>query len=70
VPASPPYVVLDAVTLTVGGWYRLMGLAAPGRVGAGVVEFRLPSSVPSGAKLDVQVAVNGVESNVAALPVE
>ena len=64
--------VLDTVTLTVGGAAVVPAsvCAAPGRVGIDVVQFRLPSGVPSGANAAVAVAVNGVESNVAALPVE
>jgi uncharacterized protein (TIGR03437 family) len=72
VPANPPYVVLDAVTVSVGSASVAPenAFAAPERVGIDIVQFRLPSDAPSAANVSLQVRVNGVGSNSVVLPVK
>jgi len=72
VPATPPYLVVDPVsaqvgtsTLTVESAYAL-----PGSIGVDAVQFRLDSTVPSGANASFQLMVNGVNSNTLLLPVQ
>ena len=71
VPASPPYVVLDPVSVQVGTGVLAAenAFAAPGQVGLDLVQFRLDSSTPSGIATIV-VKVNGVASNTLNLPVQ
>jgi len=72
VPATPPYPVVDPVsaqvgtsTLTVESAYAL-----PGSIGVDAVQFRLDSTVPSGANASFLLVVNGVNSNTLLLPVQ
>jgi uncharacterized protein (TIGR03437 family) len=72
VPATPPYRILDAVTLQVGTAVVTpeSAFAAPGQIGVDAVQFRLDSGVPSGAAIPLYVIVNGVNSNSLALPIQ
>jgi uncharacterized protein (TIGR03437 family) len=72
VPATPPYVVLDPVTIQVGPsvFTPDNAFAAPGQVGLDVVQFRLDSSVPSGAPAALNLNINGVVSNTLPLPIQ
>jgi uncharacterized protein (TIGR03437 family) len=72
VPLLPPYPVLDPVTVQVGAsvFTPDNAYAAPGQVGLDIVQFRLDSSVPSGAAAALTLTVNGVVSNSLPLPVQ
>jgi uncharacterized protein (TIGR03437 family) len=72
VPATPPYRILDSVTIQVGGsvFTPESAVAAPGHVGIDAVQFRLDSSAPSGAAIPIYLTVNGVTSNTLNLPIQ
>jgi uncharacterized protein (TIGR03437 family) len=72
VPAKPPYLVLDPVSAQVGASTLTVesAYALPGSIGVDAVQFRLDSTVPSGANLSFLLVVNGVNSNRLLLPVK
>jgi uncharacterized protein (TIGR03437 family) len=72
VPATPPYAVLDPVTVQVGTSTLAVvsAYALPGNIGVDAVQIRLDSTVPSGATSNFQLVVNGVTSNTLLLPVQ
>jgi len=72
VPATPPYRVLDPVTIQVGAsvFTAESAFAAPGRIGVDIVQFRLDSTAPSGAAIPIYLTVNGVSSNTLPLPIQ
>jgi uncharacterized protein (TIGR03437 family) len=72
VPVSPAFRILDPVTIQIGSgrFSPESALAAPGQIGVDVVQFRLDSSVPSGAAIPLTITVNGVTSNSLSLPVQ
>ncbi len=72
VPASPPYLLSDAVTVQVGDFSvpAENAFAAPGRVGIDAVQFRLGSGAPAGVNADMHITVNGQDSNTVTLPVQ
>jgi uncharacterized protein (TIGR03437 family) len=72
VPATPPYLVVDPVTVQVGAGVFTpdSAFAAPGQVGLDLVQFRLDSSAPSGASASLNAAVNGIASNTLLLPIK
>jgi uncharacterized protein (TIGR03437 family) len=63
VPNSPPYAIVDGVTVTVGTETIAAenAFAAPGQVGVDAVQFRLDGS--ASGNLTFKVTVNGVDSN-------
>ncbi|HUI56403.1 MAG TPA: hypothetical protein VLY04_15615 [Bryobacteraceae bacterium] len=72
VPSSPPYQVLDPVTVTVAGavFTPENAIALAGQVGVDVVRFRLDSSAPSGSNAPLKLTINGVDSNTLPLPIQ
>ncbi|MGA3019066.1 MAG: hypothetical protein ABSF62_18235 [Bryobacteraceae bacterium] len=72
VPATPPYAVVDAVSVQVGASTLTVesAYALPGNIGIDAVQFRLDNTVPSGASSNFQLVVNGVNSNTLLLPVQ
>jgi uncharacterized protein (TIGR03437 family) len=72
VPQTPPFLLLDAASLLVGGAVLQAenALAAPGRVGVDAVQFRLSDGAPSGTNAPLRVSVNGQQSNTVLLPVQ
>jgi uncharacterized protein (TIGR03437 family) len=71
-PATPPYVVLDPVTVQVGtgAFTPESAFAAPGQVGLDLVQFRLDSSAPSGTSASLYLNINGIDSNTLLLPIQ
>ena len=72
VPLTPPYLVLDPVTVQVGDdiFTPQTTFAAPGQVGIDLVQFRLDSSAPSGAAVPLFLTINGVNSNTLNVPIQ
>jgi uncharacterized protein (TIGR03437 family) len=72
VPATPPYLVVDPVSLQLGDSPLAVesAFALPGTVGVDAVQFRLDSTVPNGTYLNFQITINGVISNTLLLPVK
>jgi uncharacterized protein (TIGR03437 family) len=72
VPLTPPYLILDPVTIQVGDgvFTPESAFAAPGQVGLDLMQFRLDSSAPAGAAIPLYVTVNGVNSNTLPLPIQ
>jgi uncharacterized protein (TIGR03437 family) len=72
VPATPPYLILDRVTIQVGAgvFTAESAAAAPGRIGIDMVQFRLDGTAPSGAAIPIYLTVNGVSSNTLPLPIQ
>jgi uncharacterized protein (TIGR03437 family) len=70
IPQSPPYAIVDTVTVQVGqaNIAAEQAFAVPGRCGIDAVQFRLDSSITGTVTL--QVAVNGANSNTLLLPVQ
>jgi uncharacterized protein (TIGR03437 family) len=71
-PLSPPYLILEPVTMQVGDSVVIpqSAFAAPGQIGLDVVQFRLDSSAPSGAAARLYLTIDGVNSNTLNLPIE
>ncbi len=65
VPASPPMVLVDPVTVQVGSDTITPenAFAAPGSVGMDAVQFRLDGNAPTGMNAQLTIAVNGQSSN-------
>ena len=72
VPATPPYLMQDPVTVQVGSsiFTPQSAFAAPGQVGLDLVQFQLDSSAPSGNAVPLYLTVNGVSSNTLALAIQ
>jgi len=72
VPPSPPFPVVDPVGVLAGDSVIAPEnvFAVPGSVAVDAVQFRLDSSVPSGANANLHVKINGVDSNALLLPVQ
>jgi uncharacterized protein (TIGR03437 family) len=72
VPSSPRFLLLDPVTIEVGGnpVKPESAIAAPGRVGIDSIQFRLDGTTPTGAAIPVTVTVNGVRSNSLVLSIQ
>jgi uncharacterized protein (TIGR03437 family) len=72
VPQTPPFLLLDAASLLVGGAVLQAenALAAPGRVAVDAVQFRLGDGAPSGTNAPLRVSINGQQSNTVLLPVQ
>lgn len=72
VPATPPYLIVDPVTVQVGSsiFTPQSAFAAPGQVGLDLVQFQLDSSAPSGSAIPLYVTVNGVNSNTLSLAIQ
>jgi len=71
-PASPPFTIVDPLSLQVAGVAIVpdAATALAGSVGLDVIQFHLTSAVPSGANANVYVTVNGQNSNIVVLPVQ
>jgi len=71
-PASPPFLFVDPLTLQVAGVNIVpdSAMSLAGSVGMDVIQFHLASGVPSGANANVYVTVNGQNSNIVVLPVQ
>lgn len=71
-PASPPFTIVDPLSLQVAGVAIVpdSATALAGSVGLDVIQFHLTSAVPSGANANVYVTVNGQNSNIVVLPVQ
>jgi uncharacterized protein (TIGR03437 family) len=74
VPQTPPYVLLDAASVQVGGAAIAAenAFAAPGSVAVDAVQFRLSdgTGVPSATNASLSVSINGQQSNTVLLPVQ
>jgi uncharacterized protein (TIGR03437 family) len=72
VPASPPFRIVDSATVTAAGIAITPEnvFAAPGRVGVDVIQFRLGDGVPTGTNVQLNITVNGQDSNTVVLPVQ
>jgi len=72
VPATPPCLIVDPVTVTIGGVVVPVqnAFATPGQVGIDAVQFTLGAGAPTGANANLQVTINGQNSNVVLLPVQ
>jgi uncharacterized protein (TIGR03437 family) len=72
VPATPPYLIVDAPTVMVGDAVLVAqnAFAVPGRVAIDAVQFRLDDTAPSGTNASVHVQVNGQDSNTVILPIQ
>ena len=72
IPASPPYLVVDPVTVTIGDLVipAANAFATPGLVGIDSVQFTLGNGAPTGVNANLHVTINGQDSNVVLLPVQ
>lgn len=73
VPASPSYVLTDAVTVQVGSAAAVTPSAAfavAGTVSVDAVQFVLGSDAPSGTNAQLTITVNGQTSNTVLLPIQ
>jgi uncharacterized protein (TIGR03437 family) len=72
VPADAVYRLVDSAQLVSGDLTfapQFTG-AAPGMVGTAVMRLKITDDMPSAAKIDVTVSVNGAQSNSTQLPLE
>ena len=71
-PESPAFNIVDSVEVSLGGVpvQAESPFGAPGKIGVDAVAFRVPPDSAGGGTLDLNVRVNGVESNTVLLPVE
>jgi len=71
IPPTPPYLIVDPVTVQVGDstFAAQTAFASPGQVGVDLVQFRLDASIPSGTS-PFSIAVNGASSNSIDLPIQ
>jgi uncharacterized protein (TIGR03437 family) len=72
VPQTPPYLLLDAASVLVGGAAIAVenAFAAPGSVAVDAVQFRLGDGAPSATNASLSVGINGQQSNTVLLPVQ
>jgi uncharacterized protein (TIGR03437 family) len=72
VPQTPPFLLLDAVTVLVGGAAipAQNALAVPGRVAVDAVQFQLGDGAPSATNAPLRISINGQQSNTVLLPVQ
>ena len=72
VPQTPPFLLMDAASVLVGGAVLAAedALAAPARVAVDAVQFRLGDGAPSATNAPLRVRINGQESNTVLLPVQ
>jgi uncharacterized protein (TIGR03437 family) len=72
VPATPPYAVVDPVSVQVGTSTLTVeaAYALPGSVGVDAVQFTLDNTVPTSTTSNFVLTVNGVTSNTLLLPVK
>jgi uncharacterized protein (TIGR03437 family) len=70
IPADPPFRILDSASVQVGDVTITAenGIAAPGRSGIDIVQFRLPDGIASGNR-QLRLNINGQDSNTVVLPV-
>jgi uncharacterized protein (TIGR03437 family) len=71
-PASPPYLIVDPVTVQANDAVITaeQAFVVPGRQGIDAVQFRLGDSAPTGTNANFKVTVNGVDSNTLLLPIQ
>jgi len=71
-PTTPAPALSDSLTITIGGqtpaptWSG----AAAGFVGIACTNFQVPSGLPSGTSVPLNVTINGVASNTVMLPIQ
>ena len=71
-PPTPAPALADSLSITIGGqtpaptWSG----AAAGFVGIAVTNFQVPSGLPSGTSVPLNVTINGVASNTVVLPIQ
>jgi uncharacterized protein (TIGR03437 family) len=72
VPQTPPFVLLDAASVLVGGAVipAENAFAEPGSVAVDVVQFRLGDGAPTATNAPLRVNINGQQSNSVLLPVQ
>jgi uncharacterized protein (TIGR03437 family) len=72
VPQTPPYVLLDAASVQVGGVVIAPenAFAVPGSVAVDAVQFRLGDGAPTATNASLIVSINGQQSNTVLLPVQ
>ena len=72
VPQTPPFLLLNAASVLVGGAVLAAenALAVPAHVAVDAVRFRLGDGAPSATNAPLRVRINGVESNTVLLPVQ
>jgi uncharacterized protein (TIGR03437 family) len=72
VPQTPPFLLLDAATVLVGGAVipAENALATPGRVAVDAVQFRLSDAAPSATNAPLRISINAQQSNTVLLPVQ
>jgi uncharacterized protein (TIGR03437 family) len=65
IPSNSTYALVDAVTVTAGGVSGAALSAGPSysSVGLNVATFQVPSSLPSGTSVPLNITVNGADSN-------
>jgi uncharacterized protein (TIGR03437 family) len=72
VPQTPPFALLDAASVLVGGVVLTAenAFAAPGSAAVDAVQFRLSDGAPSGTNAALRVSINGQPSNTVLLAVQ
>jgi uncharacterized protein (TIGR03437 family) len=72
VPSSQVYALTDPITVTIGGVSVTPSnaYAQSGSVGVDVVQFVVPTGLPSAANASLAVAINGVTSNAVQVPIQ
>jgi uncharacterized protein (TIGR03437 family) len=72
VPADPPCLIVDPVTVTIGNLVipAQNAFAAPGLVAIDAVQFTLGNGAPTATNANLKVTVNGQDSNVVLLPLQ
>lgn len=71
-PPNPAPALADSLTITIGGQTPAPAWsgAAAGFVGIASTSFQVPSGLPSGTSVPLNVSVNGVASNTVMLPIQ
>ena len=72
IPQSPPYLLLDSVTVQVGNAAIAAdkAFAAPGQVGIDAVQFRLGDDAPTATTATLNVTINGQDSNTVLIQIQ
>lgn len=72
VPQSPPYVLVDSLTVQVGNAAiaAVKAFAVPGRVSIDAVQFRLGDDAPSATTATLRVTINGQDSNTVLIQIQ
>ena len=71
-PPNPAPALSDSLTITIGGQTPAPSWsgAAAGFVGIACTNFQVPSGLPSGTSVPLNVTINGVASNTVMLPIQ